>query len=143
MSEIIYEKKYPQLRAEEIEALLSPVDAALPPDYMPPSFDQFSSRLARRVYVPITERLRSADEFIRTAQQVAELYQLDITITRHRAHISVDLCFDAAGGLLHLKDGIRFADDISFFVNSSGHEITLSLDHYTHSVFCREPLFRL
>ena len=53
------------------------------------------------------------------------------------------LCFDAAGGLLHLKDGIRFADDISFFVNSSGHEITLSLDHYTHSVFCREPLFRL
>ena len=36
MSEIIYEKKYPKLRAEEIEALLSPVDAALPPDYMPP-----------------------------------------------------------------------------------------------------------
>ena len=47
--------------------------------------------------------------------------------------ISVDFCFNSSGCMGFLKHIMRFADDISFFANINGHDIVMSIDHYTHA----------
>ena len=70
-------------------------------------------------------------------REISELYELDVKITKHVSHISVDYYLGATSCMRYLKDVIKFADDISFFANIEGYKIVLCLDCYTHAVYHR------
>ena len=92
---------------------------------------RLSRALADRVLVPLPQRKKSAEAFIQTAREVSELYELDVKVVKYFEHITVTYYFNAGGGLRYLRDVIRYADELSFFANSMGYEIVLSIDHYT------------
>ena len=130
MSQIIYEKKYPQETPEE--PTYAPEGRKIPDM----SFGEFMRRgYENRFSIPIPDRENGAKAFIATAKDVSELYQLNIKITEHIDHISADFYFNAGGSLRYFKDVIRLADDVSFFSNVRGYDIVMSLDYYTHDVF--------
>lgn len=134
MGKVIYEKNYPREDPEEeMEKIKS--EALSDSDVVPP-FEEFLKEMyENRVYVLMPERTRTTKCFIQAALEISELYEMDTKITEHFDHISVDYSFAAAGGMRYLREVVKYADEISFFVNSKNYEITISLDFYTHRVF--------
>lgn len=134
MGDVIYEKKYPK---ENLEEIMSPSENEdFSDNHTLPPFEEFLEKMyANRFSVPIPARMEAAEYFIQTAREISELYELDVTITKHFDHISVDYYFDAAGCMGFLRDVVKYADEISFFANIMGYEIGLCLDFYTHAVF--------
>lgn len=137
MEEIIYEKRYPKESMENFIALTDWLNRELSQKPVP-SFDQFQKRLEEDyIYILIPHRQRIAKKFVWIAREISELYELDVKITKHVSHISVDYYFGATSCMRYLKDVIKFADDISFFANIEGYKIVLCLDCYTHAVYHR------
>ena len=135
MGEVLYEKKYPKESPEDLEELQRQLDAGDLEEHEMPSAEEFFRRLRKDdLYIPLPERKQKAANFIRAARKVSQLYELDITITKHISHISAEFCFTASAGLRDLLDVMRLADDIAFFANIRGYEIVLCLDFYTHAV---------
>ena len=93
-----------------------------------------------RTLILIPEKLKKADEFIKLAIEVSELYELDTKISEKDSHIVVNYSFDSAGDMAFLIPVFRQADSISFFTGIYGFEITISLDYYTHAVYNKDRL---
>ena len=133
MGRIIYEKRYPQENLEDLIAAETGDEQAAAK-----SFDEIVREVyGNRVCVPIPERAKAARAFVLTARRVAELYELDVTITEHTDHVSAEYYFNSSGGLRYLREVVKHADDISFFTNVRGYDIVMCLDFYTHTVFHR------
>lgn len=136
MGEIIYEKTYPK---EGFEDMLRPQDESdngAGAEHRMPATEQFFRQLeANYTCVLLPASQKPAAAFVQTAIEVSELYQLDIKITRHIGHISVNYYFASAAGMRYLLEAVRLADNISFFTDINGYELVLSLDYYTHAVF--------
>lgn len=132
--EVIFEKRYPKVVND---TLMAAAEAMVEDLTGGPKRQEtrLSRVLADRVLVPLPQRRKSAEAFIQTAQEVSELHELNIKVVKHFDHITVTYYFNAGGGLRYLRDVIRCADELSFFSNSMGYEIVLSIDHYTHAVF--------
>ena len=114
MEEIIYGKRYPKESMENYIALTDWLNRELSQKPVP-SFDQFQKRLEEDyIYILIPHRQRIAKKFVWIAREISELYELDVKITKHVSHISVDYYFGATSCMRYLKDVIKFADDISF-----------------------------
>ena len=132
--EIIYEKKYPRIDPmEEITKINMEMDNE---ENLPmPSFSDFMNKiLSDTTYVLLPERIEASSEFIRTAIEVSELYELDTKIERHIDRISVNYSFDCCGGLRDINRVFGMADEFAFFKNIHGWDITVSFDFYTHAV---------
>lgn len=132
--EIIYEKTYPRtiIREEDIEAAAKAECELGRPEV---SFDEMMRRVEEKTtYLPVPERIRSSEEFIREAIDISELYSIDLKIVRFKDHISADLSFDCGGGMRYINRLFGMTDQFSFFRDSEGPEITVSLDYYTHIV---------
>ena len=127
--EVIFEKRYPKAVNDTLMAVAETMMKDLTD-----SPEQGEACLGR-VLVPLPQRRKSAVAFIQTAREVSELYELDVKVVKYFDHITVTYYFNAGGGLRYLRDVIRYADELSFFSNSMGYEIVLSIDHYTHAVF--------
>ncbi|MCD8357155.1 MAG: hypothetical protein LUE11_11395 [Clostridia bacterium] len=140
MSVIIYEKKYPKVDITK----LGEANAADMNDEMEElTYEQIVQKIYKAVlYVPIPEREQTAKDFIKTAVRISNEYEIDIRISQQFSHISVDLYFDAAGGMGFLKELIAYSDDIAFFSHADGHEIVLSLDCYTSLVYKNGDLMK-
>lgn len=97
--EIIYKKKY--LRIDPMEELKRvEMEAADELEQPRPTFDEIMQKIyANTTYVLMPERIKASEEFIQTAIEVSELYELDTKIERHLDHISVNYSFDCCGGL--------------------------------------------
>lgn len=131
-SKIIYEKKYPPLEipsSEEIKAL----NATETEKTERLTFEQIMEKIYKdMIYVLVPERAAKAKAFIRQAIAVSELYEMDVKIEHHLSHISATYYFDSGGGMKHLLDVAKMADDVAFFRPKEGHDIIMSLDFFTH-----------
>lgn len=136
--EVIFEKRYPKVVNDTLMAVAETMVETMVKD-LTGDPERREARLGRaladRVLVPLPQRRKSAEAFIQTAREVSELYELDVKVVKYFDHITVTYYFNAGGGLRYLRDVIRYADELSFFANSMGYEIVLSIDHYTHAVF--------
>ena len=132
--EVVFEKRYPKAVNDTLMAAAEAMveDLTGGPERREA---RLSRALAGRVLVPLPQRRKSAAAFIQTAREVSELYELDVKVVKYFDRITVTYYFNAGGGLRYLRDVIRYADELSFFANSMGYEIVLSIDHYTHAVF--------
>lgn len=132
--EIIYEKKYPRIDPIE-EITKTKMEMGNRGNLPMPSFSDFMNKiLSDTTYVLLPERIEASSEFIRTAIEVSELYELDTKIERHIDHISVSYSFDCCGGLRDINRVFGMADEFAFFKNIHGWDITVSFDFYTHAV---------
>ena len=95
-----------------------------------------------RTIIPIPEKIEKADEFIKLAIEISELYELDTKISEKDSCIEVNYSFDCAGDMVFLLSVFRKADSISFFTGIYGFDITISLDYYTHAVYNKGRLVR-
>lgn len=85
------------------------------------------------------ERAEAANEFVRKAIEVSELYEMDIKIEKRTSHISATYYFNYGGTMKHLTDIIGMADDLAFFGRKdNAYDIVMSLDFYTHTVYRNE-----
>ena len=110
--EVIFEKRYPKAVNDTLMAVAETMVKDLTGD--PERREARLSRaLAGRVLVPLPQWKKSAEVFIQTAREVSELYELDIKVVKHFDHITVTYYFNAGGGLRHLRDVIRYADELS------------------------------
>lgn len=135
--EVIYEKVYPEEILEETETVMSE-EKALQEENKHLTIDEILDEIYRNIeYVPLPERVKTAELFIKTAIEISETYELDVKIVQHYSHISVDYYFNSAGSMGFLKKVIRLADDITFFANIKGYEIVMSIEHYTHAEYRR------
>lgn len=143
---VIYEKHYPHPTLEEELKELEEYQRELEkdPDYKPEpakTFDEFyQDMMDNRTIIPIPEKIEKADEFIKLAIEVSELYELDIKISKTDSSIEVDYSFDSVGDMAYLISVFRKADSISFITGIYGFEITISLDYYTHAVYNKDRL---
>lgn len=133
---VIYQKTYPELDLDEMEVLAGAEHLSADNEHSAPSFDEFIKRMYQdTVYWLIPERVKTANEFINRAIKLSKIYEIDTKIIQHDAHITVDYFFDSCAGMGFLKELIQYADDITFFTNTRGHEIQLSMEYYTHAIF--------
>ena len=107
--EVIFEKRYPKAINDTLMAAMVK-DLTGGPERREA---RLSRALAGRVLVPLPQWKKSAEVFIQTAREVSELYELDIKVVKHFDHITVTYYFNAGGGLRHLRDVIRYADELS------------------------------
>lgn len=139
--ELIYEKHYPHPSFEDKMRELEEYkrDLESQPDYQPEPvkpFEEFYREMVEnRTLILLPDIIVQAEDFIKLAVEVAELYEFDTTIKRKDSHIEVNYSFDCGGELDYLTPIIGQADSISFFAGIHGFEITLSLDFYTHAVY--------
>jgi len=131
--EIIYEKKYPRIdpmeEMKQIEA-----EMADEPEEPTPTFDEIMAKIqANTTYVLMPERIKASEDYIRVAIEVSELYELDTKITRHFDRITVNYSFDSCGGLRDINRVFGMADEVAFFKDIYGWDITVSLDFFTHA----------
>lgn len=134
---IIYEKTYPKESIEEISAFMTDKDDPLKADKIKKqsTFDTFIEGAYKDVkFVYLPERKKSAKAFVKTAIEISQIYELDVKVTQHYSHISVDYYFNNTVSMGLLKRLVAFADDISFFSNIKGYDILMSIAHYTHAV---------
>ncbi len=97
--EIVYEKKYPRIDPME-EMKQIEIEMADEPKEPNPSYEEMMQKIqANTAYVLMPERIKASEDFIQTAIEVSELYELDTKIERHLDHISVNYSFDCCGGL--------------------------------------------
>lgn len=138
---VIYEKHYSHPTFEEKMRELQEYQKEMEssPDYKPepikPFKEFYREMVENRTLILLPDRIVQAEEFIKLAVKVAELYEFDTTIKRKDSHIEVNYSFDCGGELDYLTPIIGQADSISFFTGINGFEITLSLDFYTHAVY--------
>ena len=131
--EIIYEKNYPRIKPmeEQNQVERKATDGSEQPV---PTFDEIMQKIyANTAFVLLPARVKASGEFIRTAIEVSELYELDTKIERHFDHISVNYSFDCCAGLRTINRIFGMADQISFFKDIFGWDITVTLDFYTHA----------
>lgn len=134
--EVIYEKKFPKWEMPSDEELAEiKVDTDELKEHL--TFEQIIDKIYEGVeYVPMPERTEAANEFVRKAIEVSDLYEMDIKIEKRTSHISVTYYFDFGGEMKHLTDIIGMADNIAFFGRKDKeYDIVMSLDYYTHTVF--------
>ncbi len=134
--EVIYEKKFTKWEMPSDEKLAeSKVDTDEPKERL--TFEQIMAKIYEGVeYVFIPERAEAANEFIRKAIEVSDLYEMDIKIKKRASHISVTYYFDFGGGMKALTDIIGMADELAFFGRKDKeYDIVMSLDFYTHAVY--------
>ena len=115
---VIYKKTYPPKPLSELvsaQSDLSPAPKAV-------------------TATPIPHRKENCQHFIRTAIDVSEQFELDLTVVCHDFCIEVVFSFDCAVNMRCLKPLFEFADDFSFFTDIYDRDITVSLQYYTHEV---------
>lgn len=133
-SKVIYKKQFPKWEMPETDDLLADNAPSSENDNI--TFEEIMRRIYKdMVYVLLPNRQEKAKEFIETAIEVSELYEMDIEIEQHLSHISVSYYFDCGGGMKHLIDIISKADDVAFFRPKEGCDIIMSLDFYTHAEY--------
>lgn len=134
---ILYQKRYQREDAELDAAIQAEIDKQHDDvKWMTPD-DIIKSLTNGLESEEIPGRRQSVKDFIRTAIQISEIYELDIKITRYDTHVTVDYNFDFGGALGWMIDIIKMADDVSLFHPTEGHEIIMSIDYYTHAVYRR------
>lgn len=132
-STVIYSKKYTKADLEE-ELNISQSGVSVPVW----DFNKFYEKLMQETkneYVYLPEREVGCKEFIDTAKEVADYYNIDIEIEKYEQMVTVFLSFDESGSMCRLLKLIKMADDIDFFTKINDREITMSLDFYTHSIY--------
>jgi len=135
---VLYEKIYPRRSVEEeereTEALMKEYMENIGPSSR--TFDDFCREIRERtklVFLP--KRRQGARDFVDLAIRTSKFYELDTRIEQMASHISVSYSFDCCGDMKYLMPVVRQADGISFMVGSNEHEITLTLDYYTHAEY--------
>lgn len=141
MQKVIYQKKYPKPSAEELEAELEGCDdlfkqfEEMTSNESVTEKDIFKMLNKGAVYVPLPDRVKPAEEFIKTAIDISETYEIDTEIRQGAGTITVVFSFDSGGAMGFLKRAVRFADDISLLANVDGYDIVMILDFCTHAVY--------
>lgn len=131
MPKILYEKKYPKRKIDELPAAFERNDEA-----RKQSFDDIMQELLQdTIYVLMPERKERAVRFIQTAIEVSKAYELDIKIEEHLSHLTVYFYFDCSGCMGFLKEVVALADDLAFFTHAEEYDLVLALDYYTHAVY--------
>lgn len=134
LEEIIYEKKYPHIDPMDEIKQLEKESENDPPVPMR-SFDEvYEKIMAETMIIPIPKRIETSVGFVETAIAISELYEMDIKITRHPSHITVNFSFDCCGGIQKFQHVFGLADEFAFFNGINGYDITISMDYYTHAV---------
>jgi hypothetical protein len=133
-SEVIYEKKYPPIDYDNIDAHIK-IELPETPVVKPCSFDGAIKEIYENTkYTPIPYRDDLSKEFIKKAIDVADIYQMDITVLRLDGKISVWLSIDFCVNMQYINCLFGMADRISFFSGEDGHDIFVCLDLYTHVI---------
>ncbi len=130
-AEIIYEKKYP---AHEILEERAASEPAVPPTKPLVSLEQILQALKNTTYIPIPERIAASKKFIQTVIEVTEFCEMDTKIVRHDGQITATISFDCGGSMRDIRRIFAMVDEFAFFRNIDGHDITISMDFYTHQI---------
>ena len=130
---VIFERKYPKLDYDSIMNEYLGTDHS---DYDPsPGFSEYIENIEKTTtLVLIPHRKTASQNFIEAAISISEDFEIDTVISTYDSYISVELSFDCCGNMAFLKPLFCAADDYSFFANINSHDITISLDFYTHAV---------
>lgn len=137
--EIIYQRKYPKINYsalldEENHAKKAETDTATA-DIDIPSFDEILERIKKSTsYVLLPDRIEESQQFIEEAIYVSELYRMDLMLVRHTSHIVAELSFDCGINLTEIQPLLALSDECSFFTNIGDHELTITLEYFTHAV---------
>lgn len=131
---IIYERHYPVKHLGESES-----QGELEKGTENLSFERIMEELYKDVvYVPLPEKQTAAGEFLKTAIDIANTYEVDVKIHRYFDRIEVKYYFDYAASVGFLKDTVIYADDISVFKDIEGFNLVISLDYYTHAAYRKD-----
>ena len=127
----IYERHYPKVElahAEDSEKQTEPLN-----------FEQIMEKIHKDVVcVPLPEKQAAAKEFLNTAIELSNAYEIDVHICQHFDRIEVKYYFAYATSVGFLKDIVIQADDISIFKDTEGFNIVISLDYYTHATYRKD-----
>lgn len=128
MNEVIYEKHYPLVDAEQLNGVGK---CSSIPEL---SFEEFMEKANSAIeLIPIPERQELAEHFLKNAIQVSEEYEIDLTVTKCDKLVSA--CFTVESGPCAeaLKPLFILADRY-FFTVCKDYRLMISLDFYTHKV---------
>ena len=135
-SQIIYRKEYPRLTP--MQALKMSEQKNSNRKTLPTlTFDELINRISANVsFTPLPERKESSKEFIRLAIEVSEIYEIDVKIERGADRITVEYYLNG-GGWREINRVFGMADEIAFFKDTDGFDITVVLDYFTHATVRR------
>ncbi len=130
---IIYRKEYP--RRSPLQMLkMSEQTNSDRKTHCNITFDELVNRITKDVtFVPLPERVESSKEFIRLAIEVSEIYEISVKIERSAASITVEYYFNCGGCWREINRVFGMADEIAFFTDTDGFDITVVLDYFTHA----------
>ena len=104
MGETIYKKQFHRETPEEIETKPSDFIRDYEGKVETPSFEEIMKEIYSNVsYLVLPEREKRAKDFIKTAIEISNDYEVDIEIKEHLSHISVTYFFDCCAGMGFLK----------------------------------------
>lgn len=129
MNEVIYEKQYPLV---DVDQLKCAGKCSSIPEL---SFEEFMEKANSAIeLIPIPERQELVENFLKTAIQVSEEYEIDLTVTKCDELVSA--CFTVESGPCAeaLKPLFILADRY-FFTVCKDYRLMISLDFYTHAVY--------
>lgn len=135
----IYSRRYPQ--GPETMDLLHEPQPEEEREAAKQSFNEFWRRLQKEsVYVLIPERIKDARRFVALAEELSEIYGIDMDIWEKSHFIQVDLhlrCASYSAGLTRrVAELFSLCDRFhSFILPQESGDFTLSLDFYTHQYY--------
>lgn len=132
MCRIIYQHEYSSIDTDETEEEME--ESASDNNHLLP-YEEFEKKFLKdRQLLLDNTRIYGKRDFIRAAIDLSEWYELDVLILEHESHISVELTFDYCVSMNLFKPLFLQADEITIMQGKQDHQITLSLDYYTHYV---------
>ncbi len=136
-SQIIYRTKYP--RRSPLQMMkMSQQKASNVETHPSLTFDELINRISANVtFTPLPERVETSKEFIRLAIEVSEIYEIDVKIERGADRITVEYYLNSGGGWREINRVFGMADEIAFFKDTDGFDITVVLDYFTHATVRR------
>ena len=130
--ETIYEKQYSKFEIPEKYADKEHAESVSAPSL---SYDKILKKILDGVtIVPLPDRIRDSEIFLKQAITVSERYKLSITVKRYPERIIVNYYLDCCSGLREINKVFAMADQFSFFDHVDGWAACISLDYYTHAV---------
>lgn len=98
------------------------------------SFEKFMEKANAVELKPIPERQKLAEHFVKTAIQISDEYEIDLTVTKCDELVSA--CFTVeSGSYAEAMETLFVLADRYFFTVCKDFQLMLSLDFYTHEVY--------
>lgn len=130
---VIYEKKFPEILIED-DGIFDDKKAESSDSYHPRDSAEICKRVFEStVHVIMPERVENIDYFVKMAQELAEIYEIDTTVTEYEDKLVASFIVNTYNTFSDFKKIILFCDGIGFRLDND--RIFFDLIYYTHATF--------